>query len=295
MSGFRTFHTAERGYAVPMQPVVDPADWTSKELGDLSTWSYSLTDSDRAELKQAVARFRKTGKRIEDVDRDTFELDALGHVLDDVLHELIDGRGIVMMRNFPIERFDREGGAIAYLGLGAYLGRRMSQNKHGHILGHVKDLGGDYRDPNTRGYMTNAEMRFHADGCDYVGLLCLQTPMSGGESRVASSVTVYNTHAASGAPIWSKRSAGITIVRAAARSTPASRLSSSSRSSRSPRAISARPAPAPRSTRRRGCRACRRIRRCRRRRSRSIATTVEECARRHRLRSPATSSSSTIS
>jgi hypothetical protein len=192
MSGFRTFHTAERGYAVPMQPVVDPADWTSKELGDLSTWSYSLTDSDRAELKQAVARFQKTGKRIEDVDRDTFELEALGHVLDDVLHELTDGRGIVMMRNFPVDELDREGCAIAYLGLGSYLGETMSQNKYGHILGHVKDLGGNYSDPNTRGYLTNAEMRFHADGCDYVGLLCLQSSMSGGESRVASSVTVYN-------------------------------------------------------------------------------------------------------
>ena len=68
----------------------------------------------------------------------------------------------------------------------------MSQNRQGHILGHVKDLGGDYADPNTRGYMTRAEMLFHADACDYVGLLCLQGAKSGGESRVASSVTVYN-------------------------------------------------------------------------------------------------------
>jgi hypothetical protein len=35
-------------------------------------------------------------------------------------------------------------------------------------------------------------MRFHADACDYVGLLCLQASRRGGASRVASSVTVYN-------------------------------------------------------------------------------------------------------
>jgi hypothetical protein len=104
----------------------------------------------------------------------------------------MDGYGIVMMRDFPLGRFDREGIAIAYIGLGSYLGQTMSQNKFGHILGHVKDLGGDYNDPHTRGYMTNAEMRFHTDACDYVGLLCLQTPKSGGASRIASSVTVYN-------------------------------------------------------------------------------------------------------
>jgi hypothetical protein len=40
--------------------------------------------------------------------------------------------------------------------------------------------------------MTRAEMRFHSDACDYVGLLCLNAAKSGGASRVASSVTVYN-------------------------------------------------------------------------------------------------------
>src|SRR4029453_2029156 len=40
--------------------------------------------------------------------------------------------------------------------------------------------------------MTNAEMRFHTDACDYVGLLCRQPSKRGGESRIASSVTVYN-------------------------------------------------------------------------------------------------------
>jgi hypothetical protein len=97
-----------------------------------------------------------------------------------------------MMQNFPVDRLDREAIAFAYLGLGSYIGNTISQNAQGHILGHVKDLGGDYADLNTRGYMTNAEMLFHADASDYVGLLCLHGAKRGGESRVASSVTVYN-------------------------------------------------------------------------------------------------------
>jgi hypothetical protein len=192
MIGFKTFHQTKRGYAVPMQPVVDPADWTEKELGPVDRWSYRLTSSDHAELKSAVAAFRRTGRRIEDVNNSNFPLEDLAETLADVRKELTDGRGIIMMRNFPIDQFNREDCIIAYLGLGSHLGDTMSQNKAGHILGHVKDLGGDYSDPNTRGYLTNAEMRFHADACDYVGLLCLNTAMSGGESRVASSVTVYN-------------------------------------------------------------------------------------------------------
>src|SRR5207245_2809654 len=106
---------------------------------------------------------------IVDIKRESFPLTAFGDVLTDVRRELLDGRGIVMMQNFPLDRFDREETAIAYVGLGCWLGETMSQNKLGHILGHVKDLGGDY-----------------------MGLLCLHPSKRGGESRIASSVTVYN-------------------------------------------------------------------------------------------------------
>jgi hypothetical protein len=192
MGDFRSFSSRQRGLAQPMQPVDDPAGWAPDDLRDLSQWSYHISARDADELEAAVAAVRRTGVPIVEVARENFPLGAFADTLADVRRELMDGRGIVMLRDFPVERFDREGAAIAYIGLGGYLGKTMSQNKQGHILGHVKDLGGDYADPQTRGYTTRAEMRFHADACDYVGLLCLQTSKSGGESRIASSVTVYN-------------------------------------------------------------------------------------------------------
>jgi hypothetical protein len=192
MSDFRTFNHAERQPAVALQPVVDPAGWDADELRDVSRWSYRLTDRDVDELLAAIAAYRRTGIPIADVSREHFPLQDFANVLNDVRRELVDGRGIVMLQGFPVERLSREEQAVGYLGLGSYLGRTMPQNRQGHVLGHVKDLGGDYSDPNTRGYMTRAEMRFHNDPCDYVGLLCLQTAKSGGTSRIASSVTVYN-------------------------------------------------------------------------------------------------------
>jgi hypothetical protein len=192
MTDFRSYRTARRVPAKAMEPVVDPAAWTPDMLRDVETFTCRLTGRDAGELVAGTAAFRRHGLPIEEVCRDNFPLDGFAAVLADVRRELIEGRGIVMLRGFPLERLDREGQAIAYLGLGAYLGTPMSQNKQGHILGHVKDLGGDYEDPLTRGYMTRAEMRFHSDACDYVGLLCVMPAKSGGASRVASSVTVYN-------------------------------------------------------------------------------------------------------
>ena len=192
MGEFRSFDRAVREPAAPMRPVVDPAGWSERDLADVESWSYRITDSDIDELRAAVRNVQARAIPIVEVSSAGFELAAFGDILRDVRRELTDGRGIVMLRGFPVDEFDREATAIAYLGLGSYLGAPMSQNKYGHVLGHVKNLGGDYSDPFTRGYMTNAEMRFHSDACDYVGLLCLQTSMSGGESRVASSVAMYN-------------------------------------------------------------------------------------------------------
>jgi hypothetical protein len=192
MSDFRSFTTARRLPAEAMRPVVDPAGWAPDELKDVARWRYSITDDDADDLRAGVSAMRCQGVALVDIAREHFPLQRFGSILSDVRRELMDGRGIVMMQNFPLERFDREETAIAYIGLGSWLGQTMSQNKFGHILGHVKDIGGDYSDPHTRGYMTRAEMRFHTDACDYVGLLCLQASKSGGASRIASSVTVHN-------------------------------------------------------------------------------------------------------
>jgi len=192
MGDFRSFKTLRRRPAAPMQPVVDPADWSPASLKNVANWSYRLSDRDADELADGIKAARREGVAIVDIKRESFPLKSFGDVLIDVRRELMDGRGIVMMQNFPLDRFDREEAAIAYVGLGSWLGQTMSQNRLGHILGHVKDLGGDYDDPHTRGYMTKAEMRFHTDACDYVGLLCLNPSKRGGESRIASSVTVYN-------------------------------------------------------------------------------------------------------
>lgn len=191
MGDFRTFHLAQRVPAAGLKPVIDPAGWSAGQLGVVSSWSYQFTENDVDELAGAVKSFKKTGLDIVDVNRDTFPLGPLASTLADVRRELLDGRGMVMMQKFPIGRLDREGVAIAYLGVGSYIGEKTIQNSSGHVLGHVRDIGRDYS--KERGYGTRAELRFHADGCDYVGLLCLQTAKSGGESRVASSVTVYNT------------------------------------------------------------------------------------------------------
>ena len=68
------------------------------------------------------------------------------------------------------------------------------KNRHGHVLGHVKDLGDDPTQiDKIRIYRTNARQFFHADDSDIVGLLCIARALEGGESDLCSAHAVYNT------------------------------------------------------------------------------------------------------
>jgi hypothetical protein len=93
---------------------------------------------------------------------------------------LIHGRGFALIRGLPVTKWSTWEIAAAYYGIGTYLGDAVSQNAKGHVLGHVKDIGGDPKDPKTRLYTTRLAQPYHVDSCDIVGLLCLKQAMEGG-------------------------------------------------------------------------------------------------------------------
>ncbi len=181
--------------AIPLQKVIHPADWVGADMLASGEYIYRLSAAEIADLDQAVRRVEADGLDIMEITRETFPLPVFGPNLAKIREDLVHGRGIVLIRGFPVADYNRVQAAAAFYGIGQYLGRAVSQNAKGHVLGHVKKLTDvDYNiDPSERGYRTNVNQRFHADSCDVVGLMCLQTPKSGGLSSIASTVHVYNT------------------------------------------------------------------------------------------------------
>ena len=131
---------------------------------------------------------------VDALDQDQFRLPTLGPFFHKLKLELIDGRGFILFKNIPVNEWGSHKSAVAYLGLGTYFGYFTSQNKHGHILGHVQNLSEDVTksDAPIRVYRTNARQFFHTDGTDLVGLLCMAKAQSGGESDIASQHAVFN-------------------------------------------------------------------------------------------------------
>jgi hypothetical protein len=180
--------------AEPMKPVVDPAEWTGAELAASDDWAFELTPNEIFELDNAVEAILARGLKVKDIQQVDFPIPILDEKLSRLKDQLMDGRGIAVLRGVPVERYTIEQSAIAYWGIGLRIGEPVSQNRNGHLLGHVFDLVGPTRDghPSYRAYHTSAELNYHSDSCDVVGLLCLRKARSGGQSKVVSTVAVHN-------------------------------------------------------------------------------------------------------
>ena len=174
------------------EPLRTPAAWTGPEMAPRSDWVHALSPAEIADLDRAVAHARATGRALAELTRDDFPLPVLGASVERWLDELETGRGFLLVRGVPVERYGDEGAALAYWGLGLHLGRAVSQNAAGDLLGHVRDAGALKRDPTVRLYRTREPLGFHTDGADVIGLLCLRPAKAGGTSRIASSAAIYN-------------------------------------------------------------------------------------------------------
>ena len=177
---------------MPSGTIAGPAVWYGRDLQQRTDWIRAFSADELAELDAAVRGYKASSAPLAAISAASFPLPGLGAQLGAILAELLEGRGFAMLRGFPVERYSREEQAIAYLGLGAWLGSARSQNAKGHLLGHVKDLGLDITDPKVRYYQTRRKLEYHTDSADVVGLLCLNTAKAGGESFIASSMTIYN-------------------------------------------------------------------------------------------------------
>jgi hypothetical protein len=169
------------------------AAWYGPEITKRDDWMMPLAAAEVAEVENATRALVARDADIAAVTARDFPLPTLGPKLAArVGDEVLNGRGFLLLRGLPVERWSMQEAATAFFGLGAHLGSARSQNGKGHVLGHVQDLGLDVKDPNVRIYQTHERQTYHTDSCDIVGLLCLKTAKSGGLSALVSSTTIFN-------------------------------------------------------------------------------------------------------
>ncbi len=187
----QTLHYFSRPHErVPAQPVDSPAAWHSADFPD-DTWQYQLSVAEVAELRRAVRIARTRGKPLGALRRHDFPLPSLRTRVAQWRSELRHGRGFVVFRGVPIDSWTPAEAEVFFWCLGLHFGIPGAQNPDGDLLGHVRDQGVDY-ESGVRAYRTKVEISYHCDAADVVGLCCVRTARTGGRSRIASSVTIFN-------------------------------------------------------------------------------------------------------
>jgi hypothetical protein len=177
--------------------------WLGAELAASSDWIRPVSAAAIAECETALAGLRRRGLAWPKFGREDFPLPTFGPELAAVLDGLENGRGVVLLRGFPVARWAEADLKDIYWGLGAHLGHTRYQNARGELIGEVRDeiaRYGEVREGpavdavlgrSSRSKARSAgPLRFHTDRCDVVSLLCVRPARAGGLSKIVSAVSV---------------------------------------------------------------------------------------------------------
>lgn len=172
------------------EPLDVAAAWRGKELRQRDDWRETLTDDDIGEIERAIEAARRTGKPMGELSSGDFPLPTLSKKIARWREEIRSGRGFQVLRGVPVEDWPQRDSELFFWCFGLHFGIPGAQNPQADLLGHVRDTGESPDE--VRHYRTRVNINFHCDAADVVGLLCLQKAKRGGQSRIASSVSVYN-------------------------------------------------------------------------------------------------------
>ncbi|KAM0251464.1 hypothetical protein ACHAQJ_008172 [Trichoderma viride] len=178
--------------------------WDGRNLGETYDWNYVLTESNIAEIDQALRHFKSLNLGLGHITQETFPLPKLHDTLREISKEVHLGHGFKVVKGVPVDNYSREENVIIYAGLSSHVapirGRQDYQfdgKPADVVLAHIKDLSQEI-DPHKIGapaYTADKQV-FHTDVGDVIALFALGEPEEGGQSFLSSSWHVYNELAA---------------------------------------------------------------------------------------------------
>ena len=172
-------------------PIGHPSAWRVADFVSSADYTIELSGAQLQDIATAVKQIKAAGLGLDTLTREDFAVPSLTPVIDEMRHEIKDGRGFVVLRRLPVEDHSKDELGLIFWGIGTLLGNGLSQSVMGDRLGHVKDFSRE--DPLARAYRNKQELSPHTDSADLVGLMCLRDAKAGGGvSRLTSALAVHN-------------------------------------------------------------------------------------------------------
>jgi hypothetical protein len=177
--------------AIHTEQVHDAMAWTGTDFTGDDDLVHRLSPA-------AVAGLEEVLERVRDVPRDEIELEHVHHPdvdpeASEVYHELISGRGLVVVRGFPVDDHTVEEDERLFWCWLCHFGRLVSNNSFGHRMVRVQQVVMPDGVQSARGTKSAAELAMHNDAADLFSLLWVHQAEQGGESQFSSGPAAHNT------------------------------------------------------------------------------------------------------
>jgi hypothetical protein len=167
------------------------AAWRAQELIGDRSWIFPIGNPARSQLAETVKHAFDPARRLFEYARDDFDLGPGFEVIEAAAQRAYFGSGFTLVKGLPRDLLTKQEFRLLIWAIGLHLGVARPQGRASQYVSEVCATGMNYRSASGRGYSSNAELDFHSDGCDLVGLACYNNAKKGGQSRISSSVTAW--------------------------------------------------------------------------------------------------------
>ena len=167
-----------------------PSAWKGTDFNSKDDFSIDLEGRHIDALAAALGQVKERGLTIEAITKELFPLGDMQDLLDEMFDEIMNRRGFLMLRGWPLDDYSVEDIGTMYYGLGLQFGRAASQSVMGDLLGYVTDHSDE--NPDERAYRNKYALSLHTDLNDLIGMLNIRKAEKGGESQYASAIAVHN-------------------------------------------------------------------------------------------------------
>ncbi|WP_129794403.1 TauD/TfdA family dioxygenase [Sphingosinicella sp. CPCC 101087] len=164
-----------------------PSAWRSEEIGGREGLTKRLGREHVEALEELLGRFANVPPTA--ISRADFAHPLIDDLMAHVRHELMHGRGALILSGLDLRRFTLDEFEKIYWGLGTHLGNAVAQSYRRDRIGHVQK---EEDNPTGRGYLMDVELRSHTDFHELLSLASVRKAEEGGLSGVVSSLALHN-------------------------------------------------------------------------------------------------------
>ncbi len=168
------------------RPINHVSAWTNAGIGGRDGLERRLPAEALAAIDQLLAGVKS--RPVAGIRREDFDHPALSPLMAEVRNTLLEGLGAVVLSGLDASRYSLEDLERIYWGLGTHIGRGVVQSQDGDLIGHVRKADS----PTPRGYLTDMELKPHADSHEILTLMTVTKAESGGMSGLVSSLAMHD-------------------------------------------------------------------------------------------------------